>query len=82
MTHSEIVWQGVWALVTILTVIATYLKTRSQRREQHAENVERLNDVQRVVNGQSERQQARIAELEQALVDAGATVPPPPPPAG
>lgn len=81
MTHEQLIWQGVTALVTILTVVATYLKTRQQREQQHRENAQKLDNVQRVVNGQSERQQARIAELEQALVEAGAPVPPAKPPA-
>lgn len=82
MTHEELIWQGVTALVTILTIVATYLKTRQQRRENHAENVERIDKVQRTVNGQTERQQARIAQLEQALVEAQVDVPQPPTPSG
>lgn len=82
MTHEQLIWQGITALVTILTVVAAYLKTKQQRAEQHAENVERLDNVQTAVNGQSERQQARIAQLEQALVEARVDVPPPPTPSG
>lgn len=82
MTHSAIIWQGITALVTILTVLATYLKTRSSREQQHAETTTKLDTVQRVVNGQSEAQQARVAQLEQALAAAGAEVPPHPSPAG
>jgi hypothetical protein len=82
VTHEQLIWQGVTALVTILTVLATYLKTRRQRVEQHGETATKLDDVQRIVNGQSEAQQARVAQLERALVDAGAEVPPTAPQTG
>lgn len=78
MTHTELIWQGITAIVTILTIVAAYLKQRQQREVQHTETTQKIDKVQTIVNGQSERQQARIAQLEQALVEHGADVPQPP----
>lgn len=76
MTHEQLIWQGVTALVTILTVVATYLKTRTTRAAQHVETTDKLDGVQRTVNGQSDELHARIAHLERALLEAKAEPPP------
>lgn len=75
MTHSDTIWQIISALAVMLTVLATYIKTRTERREQHTETATKLTNVERIVNGQTEAKDARIAQLEQALTAAGVETP-------
>lgn len=75
MTHEQLVWQGITALVTILTVLATYLKTRRERKSEHAGTVKKLDVVQSTVNGQTAELHGRIDQLTSTLKDAGVDVP-------
>jgi hypothetical protein len=78
VSHQELVWQAITALVTILTVVASYLRARTDRRAQHVETTSKLDEVQTTVNGQTEQLQARIVQLTAALTDASVDVPPVP----
>ena len=82
MTHEQIVWQGVTALVTILTVYAAILTTRRQNKAAHVETTAKLDAVQTTVNGQTEKLHNRIEDLTSTLAGAGVNVPDRPPASG
>lgn len=82
MTHTEVVWQGITALVTILTVVAAYLKTRSASKVAHVETAAKLDTVQELVNGQTDALHAHIDALTKTIADAGLDVPKQPGKAG
>jgi hypothetical protein len=75
MTHQELIWQGVTALVTILTVVAAYLKGRRLHESDHTTTTHKLDQVQATVNGQNETLQRRVEQLTAALTAAGIAVP-------
>jgi ferritin-like metal-binding protein YciE len=78
MTHDQLIWQGITALVTILTIVATYLKTRQQRNEQHSETAHKIDQVQEIVNGKNDALQTRVDQLTAKLTEHGVDVPAPP----
>jgi hypothetical protein len=78
MTHEQLIWQGITALVTILTILATYLKTRQQREKQHAATEHKLDQVQEIVNGKNDALHLRVEQLTAKLNEHGIDVPAPP----
>ena len=75
MTHSEILWQGITAIVTILTVVAAILKSRRQSQGEHVETGQKIDAVQTAVNGHTEALRKRVDQLTAALSAAGVAVP-------
>lgn len=76
MTHDQLLWQGITALVTILTIVATYLKTRTTRADQHQETTQKLDQVEKIVNGKNDALQQRVDQLTTHLNEHGVDVPP------
>ena len=65
------------AAVAVLLLVQSWIARRFAR-EKHAETVEKLDTVERTVNGTHTKLTARVEQLAQALQTAGIAVPPTP----
>ncbi len=79
MTHADIIWQGITAIVVILTVIASHLSARRDRNEKQVVTAQKIDAVQETVNGTTAALTARTEQLATTLAAVGVPVPPPGP---
>jgi hypothetical protein len=63
--------------VAVLLLVQSYIARRFAR-DKHAETVEKLETVERTVNGTHAKLNARVEQLAQALQAAGVAIPPTP----
>jgi len=86
VTHDELIWQGITALVTILVVVASYLKARLNGQKIDAVKADvhgqgkKIDAVKETVNGQAQALHGRVDQLTATLTDAGVNVPAKEPP--